>query len=183
MLFLKECFLDNFKRTFHTEQEMCWWAGQHRNTKQTWSVQHAYEHFKMHLSWISLGIWPMSFGPSCLILCNIMFKHLTATVCPSCVTIPSVTNHCFLLPSLASNRGAQEVTITATESQYCFDGLTPDTLYNATVYTQTPNDEGPGVSVKERTCESPTHSKFKHTALFTVYWCLDFFSVQWWSQP
>uniref|UniRef100_A0A9J8AGW4 Collagen, type XII, alpha 1a n=1 Tax=Cyprinus carpio carpio TaxID=630221 RepID=A0A9J8AGW4_CYPCA len=37
------------------------------------------------------------------------------------------------------------------ETQYCFDGLTPDALYNATVYTQTPNQEGPGVSVKERT--------------------------------
>ncbi|XP_056623247.1 collagen alpha-1(XII) chain isoform X1 [Triplophysa dalaica] len=59
-------------------------------------------------------------------------------------------------PVIPSNRGAQEVTITATESQYCFDGLTPDTLYNATVYTQTPNDEGPGVSVKERTLVKPT---------------------------
>uniref|UniRef100_A0A8C1SXH6 Collagen, type XII, alpha 1a n=1 Tax=Cyprinus carpio TaxID=7962 RepID=A0A8C1SXH6_CYPCA len=39
-------------------------------------------------------------------------------------------------------------------NQYCFDGLTPDALYNATVYTQTPNQEGPGVSVKERTCKS-----------------------------
>uniref|UniRef100_A0A8C2I992 Collagen, type XII, alpha 1a n=1 Tax=Cyprinus carpio TaxID=7962 RepID=A0A8C2I992_CYPCA len=37
------------------------------------------------------------------------------------------------------------------ETQYCFDGLMPDALYNATVYTQTPNQEGPGVSVKERT--------------------------------
>uniref|UniRef100_W5KMB3 Collagen type XII alpha 1 chain n=1 Tax=Astyanax mexicanus TaxID=7994 RepID=W5KMB3_ASTMX len=52
--------------------------------------------------------------------------------------------------------GAQEVTITAAESQYCFDGLTPDALYNATVYTQTPNQEGPGVSVKERTLVKPT---------------------------
>uniref|UniRef100_A0AAR2KZ53 Collagen alpha-1(XII) chain n=1 Tax=Pygocentrus nattereri TaxID=42514 RepID=A0AAR2KZ53_PYGNA len=55
-----------------------------------------------------------------------------------------------------SNRGAQEVTITAAESQYCFDGLTPDALYNATVYTQTPNMEGPGVSTKERTLVKPT---------------------------
>uniref|UniRef100_A0A671NAY3 Collagen, type XII, alpha 1a n=1 Tax=Sinocyclocheilus anshuiensis TaxID=1608454 RepID=A0A671NAY3_9TELE len=60
------------------------------------------------------------------------------------------------LLSLAANRGAQEVTITAAESQYCFDGLTPDALYNATVYTQTPNQEGPGVSVKERTLVKPT---------------------------
>uniref|UniRef100_A0A673FNT5 Collagen alpha-1(XII) chain n=1 Tax=Sinocyclocheilus rhinocerous TaxID=307959 RepID=A0A673FNT5_9TELE len=42
------------------------------------------------------------------------------------------------------------------ETKYCFDGLTPDALYNATVYTQTPNQEGPGVSVKERTLVKPT---------------------------
>uniref|UniRef100_A0A8B9L5Q2 Collagen, type XII, alpha 1a n=1 Tax=Astyanax mexicanus TaxID=7994 RepID=A0A8B9L5Q2_ASTMX len=59
-------------------------------------------------------------------------------------------------PFIPSNSGAQEVTITAAESQYCFDGLTPDALYNATVYTQTPNQEGPGVSVKERTLVKPT---------------------------
>uniref|UniRef100_A0A8C1SU59 Collagen, type XII, alpha 1a n=1 Tax=Cyprinus carpio TaxID=7962 RepID=A0A8C1SU59_CYPCA len=61
-----------------------------------------------------------------------------------------------LNPFNPANRGAQEVTITAAESQYCFDGLTPDALYNATVYTQTPNQEGPGVSVKERTLVKPT---------------------------
>uniref|UniRef100_A0A8C2CAW9 Collagen alpha-1(XII) chain n=1 Tax=Cyprinus carpio TaxID=7962 RepID=A0A8C2CAW9_CYPCA len=61
-----------------------------------------------------------------------------------------------LNPFNPANRGAQEVTITAAESQYCFDGLTPDVLYNATVYTQTPNQEGPGVSVKERTLVKPT---------------------------
>ncbi|XP_077094714.1 collagen alpha-1(XII) chain isoform X3 [Siphateles boraxobius] len=59
-------------------------------------------------------------------------------------------------PFNPANRGGQEVTITAAESQYCFDGLTPDALYNATVYTQTPNKEGPGVSVKERTLVKPT---------------------------
>ncbi|XP_028812322.1 collagen alpha-1(XII) chain isoform X2 [Denticeps clupeoides] len=57
-----------------------------------------------------------------------------------------------------TKRGAQETTITAAESQYCFDGLSPDTLYNATVYTQTPNLEGPGVSVKERTLVKPTET-------------------------
>ncbi|XP_052386237.1 collagen alpha-1(XII) chain-like isoform X5 [Carassius gibelio] len=61
-----------------------------------------------------------------------------------------------LNPFNPANRGAQEVTITAAESQYCLDGLTPDALYNATVYTQTPNQEGPGVSVKERTLVKPT---------------------------
>nr|XP_043903464.1 collagen alpha-1(XII) chain-like isoform X1 [Solea senegalensis] len=55
-----------------------------------------------------------------------------------------------------SKRGAQEVTVRGSESTYCFDGLTPDTLYNATVYTQTPNMEGPGVSIKERTLVKPT---------------------------
>uniref|UniRef100_A0A668A865 Collagen alpha-1(XII) chain n=1 Tax=Myripristis murdjan TaxID=586833 RepID=A0A668A865_9TELE len=52
--------------------------------------------------------------------------------------------------------GAQEITVRGSESSYCFDGLTPDALYNATVYTQTPNLEGPGVSVKERTLFKPT---------------------------
>ncbi|MCI4382642.1 hypothetical protein PGIGA_G00017250 [Pangasianodon gigas] len=55
-----------------------------------------------------------------------------------------------------SNRGAHEVTVTAAQNQYCFDGLSPDALYNATVYTQTPNLEGPGVSTKERTLVKPT---------------------------
>uniref|UniRef100_A0A8C7T5B9 Collagen type XII alpha 1 chain n=1 Tax=Oncorhynchus mykiss TaxID=8022 RepID=A0A8C7T5B9_ONCMY len=52
----------------------------------------------------------------------------------------------------------QETTITGSESHYCWDGLTPDALYNATVYTQTPNLEGPGVSVKERTLIKPTET-------------------------
>uniref|UniRef100_A0A8C8FCH3 Collagen alpha-1(XII) chain n=1 Tax=Oncorhynchus tshawytscha TaxID=74940 RepID=A0A8C8FCH3_ONCTS len=53
---------------------------------------------------------------------------------------------------------SQETTITGSESHYCWDGLTPDALYNATVYTQTPNLEGPGVSVKERTLIKPTEA-------------------------
>ncbi|KAF7662981.1 hypothetical protein LDENG_00222290 [Lucifuga dentata] len=55
-----------------------------------------------------------------------------------------------------SKRGAQEITVRGSESSYCFDGLTPDSLYNATVYTQTPSLEGPGVSVKEKTLVKPT---------------------------
>uniref|UniRef100_A0A8C7CZN4 Collagen alpha-1(XII) chain n=1 Tax=Oncorhynchus kisutch TaxID=8019 RepID=A0A8C7CZN4_ONCKI len=55
-------------------------------------------------------------------------------------------------------KGGQETTITGSESHYCWDGLTPDALYNATVYTQTPNLEGPGVSVKERTLIKPTET-------------------------
>lgn len=57
----------------------------------------------------------------------------------------------FPFPPSASQRGAQEITVKSTESSHCFDGLTPDTPYTATVYTQTPNMEGPGVSVKDRT--------------------------------
>ncbi|XP_034381076.1 collagen alpha-1(XII) chain-like isoform X2 [Cyclopterus lumpus] len=61
-----------------------------------------------------------------------------------------------LNPIDPSNRGAQEITVRGSESSYCFDGLTPDSLYDATVYTQTPNLEGPGVKVKERTLVKPT---------------------------
>uniref|UniRef100_A0A671Y8U5 Collagen alpha-1(XII) chain n=1 Tax=Sparus aurata TaxID=8175 RepID=A0A671Y8U5_SPAAU len=59
-------------------------------------------------------------------------------------------------PFDTSKSGAQEITVRGSESNYCFDGLTPDTLYNATVFAQTPNLEGPGVSVKERTLVKPT---------------------------
>ncbi|KAL6105800.1 col12a1 [Pungitius sinensis] len=55
-----------------------------------------------------------------------------------------------------SKRGAKEITVRGSESNYCFDGLTPDSLYEATVFTQTPNLEGPGVKVKERTLIKPT---------------------------
>ncbi|XP_019742733.1 collagen alpha-1(XII) chain isoform X4 [Hippocampus comes] len=61
-------------------------------------------------------------------------------------------------PVNPSQRGAQEITVKSTESSYCFDGLTPDTPYTATVYTQTPNMEGPGVSVKDRTLLKPTEA-------------------------
>ncbi|XP_034531147.1 collagen alpha-1(XII) chain [Notolabrus celidotus] len=59
-------------------------------------------------------------------------------------------------PFDTSKSGAQEITVRGSESTHCFDGLTPDTLYNATVFAQTPNLEGPGVSVKERTLVKPT---------------------------
>ncbi|XP_056282175.1 collagen alpha-1(XII) chain isoform X2 [Pseudoliparis swirei] len=61
-----------------------------------------------------------------------------------------------LNPIDPSNKGAHEITVRGSESNYCFDGLTPDSLYDATVYTQTPNLEGPGVKVKERTLVKPT---------------------------
>uniref|UniRef100_A0AAQ6AND6 Collagen alpha-1(XII) chain n=1 Tax=Amphiprion ocellaris TaxID=80972 RepID=A0AAQ6AND6_AMPOC len=49
-----------------------------------------------------------------------------------------------------------EITIPAGLPQYCFDGLSPDALYTATVFVQTPNLEGPGVSTNERTLVKPT---------------------------
>ncbi|XP_055088149.1 collagen alpha-1(XII) chain isoform X2 [Periophthalmus magnuspinnatus] len=52
--------------------------------------------------------------------------------------------------------GQQEVTIPAGLPQYCFDELSSDSLYRATVFVQTPNLEGPGVSTKERTLVKPT---------------------------
>lgn len=47
------------------------------------------------------------------------------------------------------------MTIPAGVPQYCFPDLSPDALYTATVFLQTPYLEGPGVDTKERTCESP----------------------------
>ncbi|KAK6490157.1 collagen alpha-1(XII) chain-like isoform X1 [Huso huso] len=63
-----------------------------------------------------------------------------------------------LNPVDASSSGQQEITISGAESTYCFSGLSPDALYNATVFTQTPNLEGPGVSVRERTLVKPTEA-------------------------
>ncbi|KAG2468793.1 COCA1 protein, partial [Polypterus senegalus] len=63
-----------------------------------------------------------------------------------------------LNPLDPSRLGQQEVTVNGAESTYCFSGLSPDALYNATVYTQTPNLEGPGVSVRERTLIKPTEA-------------------------
>ena len=37
------------------------------------------------------------------------------------------------------------------ETSHCFTDLSPETDYSVTVFVQTPNLEGPGVSVKERT--------------------------------
>ncbi|XP_034018402.1 collagen alpha-1(XII) chain isoform X2 [Thalassophryne amazonica] len=61
-----------------------------------------------------------------------------------------------LNPADPSTKGHQEITIPAGVPQYCFDGLSPDSLYTATVFVQTPNLEGPGVSTQERTLEMPT---------------------------
>uniref|UniRef100_A0A4W5MSK6 Collagen alpha-1(XII) chain n=1 Tax=Hucho hucho TaxID=62062 RepID=A0A4W5MSK6_9TELE len=63
-----------------------------------------------------------------------------------------------LNPLDPSSKGQQEITITASQSQYCFKGLSPDALYSATVFVQTPNLEGPGVSTKERTLVKPTEA-------------------------
>uniref|UniRef100_UPI0037E99097 collagen alpha-1(XII) chain n=1 Tax=Semicossyphus pulcher TaxID=241346 RepID=UPI0037E99097 len=61
-----------------------------------------------------------------------------------------------LNPADPSSKGAHEITIPAGLPQHCFDGLSPDALYTATVFVQTPNLEGPGVSAKERTLVKPT---------------------------
>ncbi|XP_014895004.1 collagen alpha-1(XII) chain [Poecilia latipinna] len=61
-----------------------------------------------------------------------------------------------LNPVDPSSLGQQEVTIPAGLPQYCFDELSPDSLYTATVFVQTPNLEGPGVGAKERTLVKPT---------------------------
>ncbi|KAG9347396.1 hypothetical protein JZ751_004963 [Albula glossodonta] len=63
-----------------------------------------------------------------------------------------------LNPLDPASKGQQEITITAAQTQYCFEGLSPDSEYSATVFVQTPNLEGPGVSVKERTLVKPTEA-------------------------
>ncbi|CAL8312223.1 unnamed protein product, partial [Boreogadus saida] len=59
-------------------------------------------------------------------------------------------------PVDSSNQGKQEITFAAGQPRYCFEGLSQDALYTATVFVQTPNLEGPGVSGKERTLLKPT---------------------------
>ncbi|XP_041661141.1 collagen alpha-1(XII) chain isoform X2 [Cheilinus undulatus] len=61
-----------------------------------------------------------------------------------------------LNPADPSSKGAHEITIPAGLPQHCFEGLSSDALYTATVFVQTPNLEGPGVSAKERTLVKPT---------------------------
>ncbi|MED6249315.1 hypothetical protein ATANTOWER_012338 [Ataeniobius toweri] len=61
-----------------------------------------------------------------------------------------------LNPVDPSSKGQQEVTIPAGLPQYCFDGLSPDALYEAAVFVQTPNLEGPGVGITEKTSVKPT---------------------------
>ena len=56
----------------------------------------------------------------------------------------------FPLLSSSGTRG-QEITVRGSETSHCFTGLSPDTDYGVTVFVQTPNLEGPGVSVKEHT--------------------------------
>ncbi|XP_018599207.2 collagen alpha-1(XII) chain isoform X2 [Scleropages formosus] len=61
-------------------------------------------------------------------------------------------------PLNPSSSGQQEITITAGNTQYCFEGLSPDSLYTATVFVQTPNLEGPGVGITEKTLVKPTEA-------------------------
>uniref|UniRef100_A0A3B3WUP6 Collagen, type XII, alpha 1b n=1 Tax=Poecilia mexicana TaxID=48701 RepID=A0A3B3WUP6_9TELE len=68
----------------------------------------------------------------------------------------AATSYRIKLNPVDRNLGQQEVTIPAGLPQYCFDELSPDSLYTATVFVQTPNLEGPGVGAKERTLVKPT---------------------------
>uniref|UniRef100_H2MS91 Collagen alpha-1(XII) chain n=1 Tax=Oryzias latipes TaxID=8090 RepID=H2MS91_ORYLA len=61
-----------------------------------------------------------------------------------------------LNPKDSFSKGQQETTIPAGLPQYCFEGLSPDALYTATVFVQTPYLEGPGVSADEKTLVKPT---------------------------
>ncbi|XP_039202568.1 collagen alpha-1(XII) chain isoform X3 [Crotalus tigris] len=56
----------------------------------------------------------------------------------------------------ADGSRGQEITVRGSETSHCFTGLSPDTEYNATVFVQTPNLEGPPISTKERTLIKPT---------------------------
>uniref|UniRef100_A0A8D2LYC8 Collagen alpha-1(XII) chain n=1 Tax=Varanus komodoensis TaxID=61221 RepID=A0A8D2LYC8_VARKO len=56
----------------------------------------------------------------------------------------------------ADGSRGQEITVRGTETSHCFTGLSPDTTYDATVFVQTPNLEGPPVSTRERTLIKPT---------------------------
>uniref|UniRef100_A0A8C5R881 Collagen alpha-1(XII) chain n=1 Tax=Leptobrachium leishanense TaxID=445787 RepID=A0A8C5R881_9ANUR len=69
----------------------------------------------------------------------------------------TATSYRVKLNPVDGSRG-QEITVTGSESSHCFNGLSPDTDYTATVYVQTPNLEGRGVSTKERTLIKPTES-------------------------
>uniref|UniRef100_A0A4W3HLK4 Collagen alpha-1(XII) chain n=1 Tax=Callorhinchus milii TaxID=7868 RepID=A0A4W3HLK4_CALMI len=56
---------------------------------------------------------------------------------------------------LQPHSGRQEVTVNGADSSYCFYGLSPNAKYDAMVYTQLPNLEGPGVNVQEQTSDPP----------------------------
>ncbi|XP_041420606.1 collagen alpha-1(XII) chain isoform X2 [Xenopus laevis] len=69
----------------------------------------------------------------------------------------SATSYRLKLNPVDGSRG-QEITVTGSESSHCFSGLKQDTPYTATVFVQTPNLEGRGVSIDERTLIKPTES-------------------------
>lgn len=69
----------------------------------------------------------------------------------------AATSYRVKLNPVDGSRG-QEITVTGSESSNCFNGLNPDTDYSVTVFVQTPNLEGRGVSTKERTLIKPTEA-------------------------
>ncbi|XP_078504196.1 collagen alpha-1(XII) chain isoform X2 [Lissotriton helveticus] len=75
----------------------------------------------------------------------------------------AATSYRVKLDPVDGSRG-QEVTVAESQSSYCFQGLNPDTEYTVTVFVQTPNLEGRGVSKNERTLVKPTEPPTKPPA-------------------
>lgn len=94
---------------------------------------------------------------------NPVDRKRSARVAPFLISLNQKLIPAAFLP-LASKNGAQEITVRGSESSHCFPGLAPDTLYNATVFTQTPNLEGPGVSVQEKTRKIASSAPLKRSA-------------------
>ncbi|CAI5769701.1 collagen alpha-1(XII) chain isoform X1 [Podarcis lilfordi] len=77
------------------------------------------------------------------------------TFCIKWTAHRAATSYRLKLNPADGSRG-QEITVRGTETSHCFTGLSPDTEYDATVFVQTPNLEGPPVSTRERTLIKPT---------------------------
>uniref|UniRef100_A0A8D0CFC3 Collagen alpha-1(XII) chain n=2 Tax=Salvator merianae TaxID=96440 RepID=A0A8D0CFC3_SALMN len=77
------------------------------------------------------------------------------TFCIKWAAHRSASSYRLKLNPVDGSRG-QEITVRGTETSHCFTGLSPDTQYDATVFVQTPNLEGPPVSTRERTLIKPT---------------------------
>lgn len=92
---------------------------------------------------------------TCLSKLACIFANVADRLIESCCFVDGLSDLLVPLFPTALSKGQREVTIPAGIPQYCFQDLSPDALYTATVFLQTPYLEGPGVDAKERTCESP----------------------------